>query len=98
MPDFLLKTVVVSIEKGPYVGWIVLKAEGEEEASSARVVTCSVGETGALQDAAPVATQAALTAARCYGTLHTPDLCLCTQDHAWVCLRPVPLWQQQHLG
>lgn len=31
VPDFSLKTVVVFVEKGPYVGWIALKAEGEEE-------------------------------------------------------------------
>lgn len=62
VPDFPLKTVVVSIEKGPYVGWIAPKAEGEEEeASSARVVTVPLGtssvvETGAPQGAAPMAT------------------------------------------
>lgn len=80
VPDCPLKTVVVSIEKGPYVGWIVLEAEGEDEASSARVVTmppgtCSVGETGAPQGAAPMATGAALAAAQCCGMLHTPDPC-----------------------
>lgn len=89
VPDFSLKTVVVFVEKGPYVGWIAPKAEGEEEeAGSARVVTMplgtsSVAETGAPQGAAPVATRAALAPAWCRGTLHTPDPCPC----AWMRLR-----------
>lgn len=86
VPDFPLKTVVVSIENGPYVEWIALKAEGEEEASCARVVTmppgtCSVGDTGAPQGAAPVATRAALAAAWCRGTLPTPDPCPQDRPH-----------------
>lgn len=77
VPDFPLKTVVVSIENGPYVEWIVVKAEGQEEASCARVVTRppgtrSVGDTGAPQAAAPVATRGALVP---WDTAHTRSVC-----------------------